>query len=147
MYDDHPGARLEKGLLQAMYQKNKVRIDVGGTIESIAEITADVYLLEEDATLPTDGILLDRVVQDLPYGGYYRIPLSHDFAVPDGSRISVVVTQRTGSGDNTAVVEMDPIGSNTYTINFTGENTITDSYAGWTRVKDGSTGHTIHGLN
>ncbi len=42
MYDDHPGARLEKGLLQAMYQKNKVRIDVGGTIESIAEITADV---------------------------------------------------------------------------------------------------------
>jgi uncharacterized protein YjbI with pentapeptide repeats len=53
----------------------------------------------------------------------------------------------TGAGDNTAVVEMDPIGSNTYTINFTGENTITDSYAGWTRVKDGSTGHTITGLN
>lgn len=42
MYDDHPGARLEKGLLQALYEKNKVRIDVGGTIESIAEITADI---------------------------------------------------------------------------------------------------------
>ena len=52
----------------------------------------------------------------------------------------------TGSGDNTAVVEIDPVGSNTYTINFTGENTITDSYAGWTRIKDGSTGHTITGL-
>jgi hypothetical protein len=37
--------------------------------------------------------------------------------------------------------------SNTYTINFTGENTITDSYAGWTRVKDSSTGHVITGLN
>lgn len=53
----------------------------------------------------------------------------------------------TGSGDNTAVVEMDPVGFNTYTINFTGENTITDSYADWTRVKDGSTGHIITGLN
>ena len=42
MYDDHAGARLEKGLLQALYEKNKVRIDVGGTIESIAEITADI---------------------------------------------------------------------------------------------------------
>ncbi len=41
MYDDHPGARLEKGLLQALYSKNKMRIDIAGTTESIAEITAD----------------------------------------------------------------------------------------------------------
>lgn len=53
----------------------------------------------------------------------------------------------TGAGDNTAVVEIDPAGANTYTINFVGENTITDKYAGWTRVKDASTGHIINGLN
>lgn len=53
----------------------------------------------------------------------------------------------TGAGDNTAVVEMDPISSNTYTINFTGENTKTEHYAGWTRVKDGTTGHIVNGLN
>lgn len=47
----------------------------------------------------------------------------------------------------TAAVEIDPAGTNTYTINFTGENTINENYAGWTRVKDGSTGHTITGLN
>ena len=52
----------------------------------------------------------------------------------------------TGSGDNTACVEIDPAGTNTYTINFTGNNTKTESYAGWTRVKDGSTGHTITGI-
>lgn len=53
----------------------------------------------------------------------------------------------TGSGDNTACIEIDPAGTNTYTINFTGEkNTKTDSYAGWTRIKDGSTGHTITGV-
>ena len=52
----------------------------------------------------------------------------------------------TGSGDNTAAIEIDPTGSNVYTINFTGDNTITGSYAGWTRVKDGSTGHVVTGL-
>jgi hypothetical protein len=64
-----------------------------------AEITADVYLLNENATIPTDGKLLDRVVKDLRYGGYYRLPLSHDFVIPDGSRIGVVVTQRVRTGD------------------------------------------------
>jgi predicted ribosomally synthesized peptide with SipW-like signal peptide len=53
----------------------------------------------------------------------------------------------TGAGDNTAVVEIDPIGANVYTINFTGENTKTDNYNGWVRVKDGTTGHTVNGLN
>ena len=52
----------------------------------------------------------------------------------------------TGSGDNTACVEIDPAGTNTYTINFTGNNTKTEYYAGWTRIKDGSTGHTITGV-
>ena len=64
-----------------------------------AEITAEVYLLNENAAPPTDGKLLDRVVKDLRYGGYYRIPLSHDFAIPEGSRIGVVVTQRVKTGD------------------------------------------------
>lgn len=53
----------------------------------------------------------------------------------------------TSSGVNTAAVEIDPIGNNTYTINFSGNNTITEEYNGWTRVKDGSTGHIITGLN
>ena len=47
----------------------------------------------------------------------------------------------------TAAVEIDPAGTNIYTINFTGENTINENYAGWTRIKDGSTGHNITGLN
>ncbi|MEF2837224.1 MAG: C1 family peptidase [Oscillospiraceae bacterium] len=65
-----------------------------------AEITADVYLLNENAIVPSDGILLDRVVTDLRYGGYYRIPLSHEFHIPEGSRIGVVVTQRSANGED-----------------------------------------------
>lgn len=48
--------------------------------------------------------------------------------------------------DWTAAVEIDPAGENTYTINFEGNNTKTENYAGWTRIKDGSTGHTITGV-
>lgn len=52
----------------------------------------------------------------------------------------------TGAGDPTACVEIDPAGDNTYTIKFTGNNTKTDKYNGWTRIKDNSTGHTITGV-
>ena len=51
---------------------------------------------------------------------------------------------KTGAGDVTAVVEIDPAGTNTYTINFTGTNSKTEFYASWTRVKDDSTGHTFN---
>ena len=49
----------------------------------------------------------------------------------------------TGAGDNTAAVEMDPAGTNTYTVKITG-STLTESYADWYRVKDGSTGHSVY---
>lgn len=42
MYEDNPGSRLHKGLMKALYFKNKIRIDVAGTIESISEINADI---------------------------------------------------------------------------------------------------------
>ena len=49
----------------------------------------------------------------------------------------------TGAGDNTAAVEMDPAGTNTYTVKITG-STMTEHYADWYRVKDGSTGHSVY---
>ncbi len=42
MYDDHPFRRLYQMLLEAMYEKHNVRINVAGTVESISHITADV---------------------------------------------------------------------------------------------------------
>ena len=46
----------------------------------------------------------------------------------------------------TAAVEIDPAGTNIYTINFTGNNTKTENYASWYRIKDNSTGHIITGV-
>ena len=42
MYDDDPGWRVYFNLLQALYQKNPVRIDIAGTVESISHITSDL---------------------------------------------------------------------------------------------------------
>ncbi|QRF23967.1 insulinase family protein [Alicyclobacillus sp. TC] len=41
MYDDHPDWRCYSELMKAMYEKNPVRIDIAGTVESIQEITKD----------------------------------------------------------------------------------------------------------
>ncbi len=42
MYDDHPFRRLYHMMLESMYEKHNVRINVAGTVESISHITADI---------------------------------------------------------------------------------------------------------
>jgi predicted Zn-dependent peptidase len=42
MYEDSPGWRVMFNLLCALYHKNPVRIDIAGTVESIAQINADL---------------------------------------------------------------------------------------------------------
>lgn len=39
-------------------------------------VTASVYLLNEDATLPDDGVLLDSVTETFRYAGYHRLDLN-----------------------------------------------------------------------
>lgn len=41
MYDDNPDWRLYFGLIQNLYQNHPVRIDIAGTVDSIAKITKD----------------------------------------------------------------------------------------------------------
>ncbi len=42
MYDDNPFSRLYHILLESLYEKHNVRINVAGTVESISHITADI---------------------------------------------------------------------------------------------------------
>ncbi len=42
MYDDHPFRKLHHMLLENLYEKHNVRINVAGTVESISHITADI---------------------------------------------------------------------------------------------------------
>lgn len=84
------------------------------------------------------------------FNGNTKNILAHGYASTaitiNNCQFAATEVGKTGAGDVTACVEIDPAGSNTYTINFTGNNTKTEYYVGWTRIKDGSTGHTITGV-
>ena len=57
-------------------------------------VTASVYLLDEDAVLPTDGILLDSITRTFKFAGYHRMELTGNLLLPEGSRIGVAVLER-----------------------------------------------------
>ena len=42
MYDDNPGSRIYYALLEGLYKKHNVRINIAGTVETIAEITPEL---------------------------------------------------------------------------------------------------------
>jgi Predicted Zn-dependent peptidases len=42
MYEDSPENRMYYGLMEAMYEKNPMRINIAGTVESISHVTSDI---------------------------------------------------------------------------------------------------------
>ncbi|WP_449540076.1 EF-P 5-aminopentanol modification-associated protein YfmH [Ferdinandcohnia sp. Marseille-Q9671] len=58
MYDDNPDWRLYFGVIENMYKNHPVRIDIAGTIESIAKITKDMlYECYETFYHPSNMVL------------------------------------------------------------------------------------------
>jgi predicted Zn-dependent peptidase len=58
MYNDNPDWRSYFGLIEAMYQKHPVRIDIAGTIESISRITKELlYTCYETFYHPSNMLL------------------------------------------------------------------------------------------
>lgn len=58
MYDDNPDWRLYFGVIENMYKKHPVRIDIAGTIDSIAKITKDMlYECYETFYHPSNMVL------------------------------------------------------------------------------------------
>lgn len=61
-------------------------------------VSYEVYLLDEDATGPTDGALMSSESQTYEHAGYHRIDLAKPVVALEGQRFSVVVTKRDASG-------------------------------------------------
>ena len=55
-------------------------------------VNYDVYILNEDATSPTDGVLAGHAEGTYSYGGYHRTDLDAPVVLRKGQRYSVVVT-------------------------------------------------------
>ncbi len=71
------------------------------TADKSTSVTVEVYLLNENAASPVDGVMLDVVTETYLYGGYHRIPLNYNYAVPAGAKVSVVQVQRVPHGSDT----------------------------------------------
>ena len=65
-------------------------------------VTFDVYLMPDEFTSPTDGLLMDSVTCNFKYGGFHKVNLNKPFMVMKGQSYSIVVTQKTPE-DNYAV--------------------------------------------
>jgi hypothetical protein len=69
------------------------------TAKPNTQVTYEVYLLDGNATSPTDGTLVLTKEATYEYGGYHRLMLTDDedqVAMRKGQRYSVVVTQKCG---------------------------------------------------
>ena len=92
-----------------VYSANIFKVFEDSVLQYVSVMTGDlntmttvsVYLLDEDAEKPTDGILLQSVTQEFTYKGYHRIKLPQNVALDSGSRISVVTLQRVPKADGT----------------------------------------------
>ena len=61
--------------------------------EDQTTVTYEIYLLDDDATDPTDGVLLTSGSEHYEYSGYHRIKTDKVCIIPEGFRYSVVVKQ------------------------------------------------------
>ena len=68
------------------------------------EVTASVYLLNEGAKGPTDGVLMETVSGIYDYAGYHRMTLANNISLPKGSIIGIVVLQRVHTPEGTRYV-------------------------------------------
>lgn len=68
------------------------------------EVTASVYLLNEGAKGPTDGVLMETVSGAYDYAGYHRMALANNISLPKGSIIGIVVLQRVHTPEGTRYV-------------------------------------------
>jgi len=59
-----------------------------------ALVTASIYRLNEGATSPTDGLMLETVSQTFTYAGYHRISLPENLALNAGDTIAITVLER-----------------------------------------------------
>lgn len=63
-----------------------------------SSVDYEIYLLDENASDPTDGTLAASVSEKYDFGGYHRATFDDPIEVPAGQKYSVIVTVTTPSG-------------------------------------------------
>ena len=102
-YDNMPAEIISSTLFDVpVYAANVFTMDSDSVLEYVSALTGDlnttvtasIYLLDQDAAAPTDGVLLGKATRTFRYAGYHRLALDNNLLIPNGSRISIVVSER-----------------------------------------------------
>ena len=81
------------------------------------DVEYKVYLLNEDAESPVDGVLLAETSEHLNYAGFHMADLGKDVAIPEGYKYSVVVkAQIDGSSTINYTEDLNEAGVEFYEI-------------------------------
>ncbi|MBO4394713.1 MAG: hypothetical protein J5800_10265 [Spirochaetales bacterium] len=101
-YDNMPADIINSTLFDdPIYNANVFDIDEDCVLQYVSAMTGDldttvtasIYLLNENSSNPTDGILLVSDSETFRFAGYHRIKLGGNLLLPEGSRISIVVLE------------------------------------------------------
>jgi len=122
-YDHMPAEIISSTLFSApVYAANVFAVDTDSVLQYVSALTGDldttvtasIYLLNKDASLPTDGILLDSITETFRYAGYHRLELNSNLLLPKESRISVVVMESVPvtAGNKYALVNTSSLNKN-----------------------------------
>jgi hypothetical protein len=107
-YDYLPASVLHSTLFESpVYAGNIFDVDEDSVLEFVSTMTGDlntnvfatVYLLNNNAVIPTDGLPIAYAYETLYYAGYHRLELNHAVFLSKGSRIGVVVSNQVPSSD------------------------------------------------
>ena len=101
-YDNMPAENISSTLFDVpVYAANVFEMEDDSVLEYVSALTGDlnttvtasIYLLDEDAAGPTDGVLLEKATETFRFAGYHRMPLDKNLLLPRGSRISIVILE------------------------------------------------------
>ncbi len=78
------------------------------TVLPDVDLHVDVYLLDEDWTNPTDGVIVSQADAGYRYGGFHKLMLDTPVVMLRDRYFSVVVTQRTADGSYVCNYQFGP---------------------------------------
>ncbi len=99
-FDKMPAEIISSTLFDTpVYAANVFTMDDDYVLETVStmtgdmntKVTASIYMLNDDADSPTDGLLLGSVTETFRFAGYHRMDLTNNLLIPKGKKISVVI--------------------------------------------------------
>ncbi|MBR3263384.1 MAG: hypothetical protein IKF93_09750 [Lachnospiraceae bacterium] len=107
-YDNMPAHIFNSTLFDTpVYAANIFEVEEESVLQYVSAITGDmdttvtalIYLLDEDAKQPTDGLLAGSITETFKFAGYHRLNLAKNLLLPKDTRIGIVILESVPVGN------------------------------------------------